>query len=135
MAPLSLAAETVTFTGVVPSVSRTTALVVQLLGAVFACSHGDGLVRSPGRACPSGARERAGKKYALLASRTCAERLSAQSHSLREVLRLAPILLGIELRERMQVATGPILGSGGSVCVCGLARRLLRRRRKSVVCF
>ena len=40
MAPLSLAAaEMVTFTGVVPSVSRTMALVVQPLGAVFGAFH------------------------------------------------------------------------------------------------
>src|SRR5260370_30765653 len=39
MAPVSLAAAaTVTFTGVVPSVSRTMALVEQPLGAVFACA-------------------------------------------------------------------------------------------------
>src|SRR5260370_20667976 len=39
MAPLSLAAAAmVRFTGVVPSVSRTTALVVHPLGAVFACT-------------------------------------------------------------------------------------------------
>src|SRR5260370_41685886 len=39
MAPLSLAAAAmVRFTGVVPSVSRTIALVVQPLGAVFACA-------------------------------------------------------------------------------------------------
>src|SRR5260370_40017673 len=39
MAPLSLAAAaTVRFTGVVPSVSRTMALVVQPLEAVFACT-------------------------------------------------------------------------------------------------
>src|SRR6266446_9146224 len=39
MAPLSFAAaEIVTFTGEVPSVSRTTALVVQPLGAVLACT-------------------------------------------------------------------------------------------------
>src|SRR5229473_6785400 len=39
MAPLSLAAAAmVRFTGVVPSVSRTIALVVQPLGAVFACT-------------------------------------------------------------------------------------------------
>src|ERR1700732_4871222 len=39
MGPLSLAAaEMLTFTGVVPSVSRTMALVVQPLGAVLACT-------------------------------------------------------------------------------------------------
>src|SRR5712671_1597449 len=39
MGPLSLAAEPmVRLTGVVPSVSRTTALVVQPLGAVFTCT-------------------------------------------------------------------------------------------------
>src|SRR5690242_18380165 len=39
MDPLSFAAaDTVTFTGVVPSVNRTTAFVVHPLGAVFACT-------------------------------------------------------------------------------------------------
>src|SRR6266852_2901832 len=47
IAPLSLAvAEIVTFTGVVPSVRRTTALVVQPAGAVLACTCTRVMVRA-----------------------------------------------------------------------------------------
>ncbi len=73
--------------------------------------HSYGFVRRPGRARPCGS-ERAGEKDVLLAARACAKAFATESDALRKVLRFRPILLEIELRQRMQIPAGPIFGSG-----------------------
>src|SRR5882762_6186437 len=72
--------------------------------------NGDGFVRRPSRASPRG-RQCPGQEDILLATRACAKRFAVERHSLREVLSFGPILLHIELRERMQISARPVLGS------------------------